>query len=243
MLVFPQIAQYPLRKRERARTIVNAMRDGSRVTYADADERTTEWDLRLAALTVEEWQSIETLAIASEGRLRNFTFLDPTANLLRRSEELDTSEWVKDPLMVIDGAVITNTGQVAQRISQTLEVPGWFHYTFSARARSTGGVTMTLVRGAEARAFEVGATWARYVTSGNLNSTDEQVTFAVELPAGGQVELGGMQVEAQTGASVYKKTTSQGGVYPNARFMDDALRGVAQGPNQFAGTLRIRCQQ
>ena len=44
------------------------------------------------------------------------------------------------------------------------------------------------------------------------------------------MDLFGAQVEAQIGASLYKKTTSAGGIYPNTRFGDDGLEFSTLGP-------------
>ena len=49
------------------------------------------------------------------------------------------------------------------------------------------------------------------------------MTFGIEIGAGHSVDLFGIQAEAQAGASGYKTTLSQGGLYASARFMDDDL--------------------
>ena len=74
MLVFPQLATgaaalYPVTRTYSARTVVNALGDGSTVVFADPDAAMREWELRAAGLTLEEWTAIETLFQAASGRL------------------------------------------------------------------------------------------------------------------------------------------------------------------------------
>jgi len=77
------------------------------------------------------------------------------------------------------------------------------------------------------------------VLSGKFGGSEESITFGIELGAGGSADLFGMQVEAQAGASGYKKTLSAGGVYPAARFLDDNLAVTADGPGQHSCKVRI----
>jgi hypothetical protein len=48
-----------------------------------------------------------------------------------------------------------------------------------------------------------------------------------------------MQVEPQAGASLYKATTTTGGVYENARFRDDVLSLTTTGINCHSATVNI----
>jgi hypothetical protein len=49
------------------------------------------------------------------------------------------------------------------------------------------------------------------------------VSFAIGLPPGGQADVAGPQVDAQALAGGYRKSVERGGVYPAARFAQDAL--------------------
>jgi hypothetical protein len=64
------------------------------------------------------------------------------------------------------------------------------------------------------------------------------VTFGLELPAGGVVDVFGFQVEPQPSASGYKPSTT-GGVYPGARLRDDALTMTATGVGLHSCTVNI----
>jgi hypothetical protein len=65
------------------------------------------------------------------------------------------------------------------------------------------------------------------------------VTFAAQLSAGDAVDLFGMQVDAQAGASDYKKTGTTGGVYSKSRFASDAFTVTAQSTDVYDATIRI----
>ena len=54
------------------------------------------------------------------------------------------------------------------------------------------------------------------------------------------MELFGFQVEAQVGASKYRKTTEGNGVYASAWFLDDTLTRTTNGVEDNSCTLRIR---
>src|ERR1051325_7614229 len=104
MLVFPQlvtgvVALYPVTKRLAARTVVNTLEDGHTVVFADPDAEAAAWELKASGLTRVEWDAIESLFQATSGRWQTFTFLDPTANLLSKSEEFGASAWTNGALL------------------------------------------------------------------------------------------------------------------------------------------------
>lgn len=259
MLAFPQLTtgasgQYPLVKRRTTRTVVNTLADGTTVRYADAGGASVEWDLEVSGLNTGEWAAIEALFQAVQGRLGTFTFLDPTSNLLLNSEDFSKGSWVKDPLLqsmagasdplgTTRASMLINGGQAPQRITQTIQAPASYQYCLSVYARGTAVGNITLIRASgsqsASRVFTVATSWQRLVCSGSLGATGSQISFAVELPPGSAVQLFGLQAEAQIGASPYKMTAAQGGVYSNARFQDDRLLAIARGTDQNEGTIRI----
>lgn len=259
MLVFPQLStgvagQFPLTRREVARTVVNSLLDGRTVRYADTGWPGTQWDLPATALAAGEWNAIEALFQATEGRLESFVFLDPADNLLSWSEDLSNAAWQKDAMLQVTAGIadplgtsravrVTNTGQAAQRLTQQLAVPGWFQYCFSVEARSGGGSALTMIRAtagnSQAQTSSLSGAWTRIVSSGKFTNTDESIQFSIELAAGASVDLFGLQVEAQPGASAYKKTTERSGVYASARFLDDRLVVTAQGKDRMDAVIRV----
>lgn len=256
---FPQLltgatAQYPLLKRRRTRTVANVGEDGHTVKYPDPEEARLGWELQFSWLTDEEWKALETLFSECEGSLRSFLFLDPAANLLARTSDLSATVWHKDPLLNLTGDIddplggeqatrLVNTGQIAQGISQMLDAPADFFYCFSVYARSSQPAYLTLKRfgnaGVSASTVAVATEWRRYASSGNLGSQEERMQFGLDIPPGASVYVFGLQVEAQLGASKYKRTLAAGGVYPNARFSEDSLTVVTEGPNQHTVGIGI----
>jgi hypothetical protein len=262
MHYFPQLStgavgQYPIQKRRRSRTVVNEAWGGTRLKLADADSAAVEWTLDFQTLTGDERDALEQLFGEVEGRLVDFTFLDPTDNLLCWSEKLDEAVWERNLLVTITPAVedpnggasasrVSNSGIAALAIQQTVNAPGWFQYGFSVQARSDQSQQLRLVRSTGAHtqsaAFGIGADWQKILLSGKFTGSEEQVSFGIEVAPGGSVDLFGVQVEAQPGASGYKKTFSKGGVYPKARFLDDSLALTADGPDQHSCRIRIHAR-
>jgi hypothetical protein len=259
MLYYPQLTtgtlvHYPLRKTLQKRTILNECLDSRIVKLDDPAAGSLQWDLSYSGLAAAEWSAIETLFQATEGRLQTFVFLDPTDNLLRRSELLTSGVWQKDALLQLSAGVsdpvgstratrVTNTGPVSQELSQSVEAAGWFQYCFSVYARCASGGTVTLTRrttdGEDSRAHVLGQQWQRLVSSGQISGTAAAIEMAIEIPAGVTVDLYGLQAEAQPQPSAYKKTTSRGGVYPATRFALDSLRSVAAGLNDYSVEVKL----
>jgi hypothetical protein len=259
MVVFPQLstgagAQYPMIRRRRVRTAANHLRDGSVITYADTAFASNGWDLALRDLTDEESEAVRHLFESVEGRRGTFTFVDPSANLLAHSDVLQETCWLKGPLVQITAGIddplggrrgvrLTNAAQTVQAVSQLLEAPAWFTYTFSAYVRAAGQTNVALTRStpsiSHSRQYGVGPGWTRCVLSGALNTSGTAVRFSLELPAATAVDIFGMQVEAQPCASAYKATGDRDGIYKSARFDDDVLQLISDGPDQHRYHLRI----
>jgi hypothetical protein len=228
--------------------------DGSIVKYADSGAGEIEWELSYAGLTDQEWGAIRELFEACEGRLETFTFVDPFANLLKSSEDLGAAVWLKDaglglaagiadPLGGSGATRITNQGAEARAIWQELPAPASFRYAVSAYARCDAGARLTLFAEAGAtkasKEFAIGPEWRRIVHSAQPGGTEEEVQFGVIVPGGAAVDVFGLQVEAQPGASAYKRSGA-GGVYVNARFAEDVLTVNTDGPGLNSARVRIR---
>jgi hypothetical protein len=259
MLVFPQLATgaatlYPVTRQRRARTVINTLRGGHAVVYADPGAAQTEWDLRATGLTAAEWNAVEALFQAVSGQLEVFTFLDPAGNLLASSEAFGAAAWsngpliqltagIDDPLGTLRATRAVNAGQVPEAVAQTLNVPGTFQYSFSLWARSAAGSAVTLIAstagGNVSKTFLTGGLWQRVTLLASLALNTTSVTFGAQLDAGGSVDLFGMQVEAQPAASEYRQTGSGGGVYSRARFGGDQISVTAQGTDVFDALIRI----
>lgn len=248
MLFFPQlssgaISQMPLRRETRYRTLLNRMLDATEIRVADLDYFERHWELALEHLTDAEWEAIQDLFAATEGRLRSFLFLEPGENLLAWSEKFTEDVWVKGGVSVAEGIGDPFGGTDASQLtgngilSQTLAIPEALRYAASVWARTTQpGAALQL--NAASIEIDSGGQWRRYSLSTAGGGAGETVEFRVVASAA-SVDLYGAQLEAQPAVSNYKKTLQLGGVHPGARFSSDMLEDRATGPGEHAGVISI----
>lgn len=255
MIYFPQLAsgatgQFPINRQRAARTVVNQSCENYNIKLADPKAATTGWHLSFDELSDQELAGLEALFQAAEGRLTSFTFLDPTDNLLAWSEQQDQAVWQKDPMLELIGGLpdplggsaafqAGNTSGALQQIVQSLEAPASAEYCLSVYARSDQSTRAWLIRGSEIDARTLGQAWTRVTSAGGAPSQAGSITFGIAVDPGSTIEVFGIQVEAQTAASLYKRTADKGGVYPNARFRDDTLTITTVGPNRHSCELDI----
>jgi len=240
MLVFPQLMMYPVTKRSTQRTVVNVLGAGRTDLFSDPDAAAFAWELRAKGMTLAEWNSVQALFVATSGRWKALTFLDPVGDFLAQSENFGVSPWtngaliqltpgVTDPLGTMRATRVVNAGIAAAAVAQTLNVPANYQYCLSVWARTSGGSNVTLL----GKTFALTTQWSRIFVTGS------GTTFGAQLNAGATVDLFGMQAEAQLAPSDYKMTTVRGGVYPKARFADDKLTVTAQGTDVYDAVVRI----
>jgi hypothetical protein len=260
MLYYPQltsgsISQYPVSRKNRRRTVINALADGSELSTEDPGAAEVVWEMTYTHLTTAEIMTIEQLFEAVEGRLDTFTFLDPTDNLLSWSEDLSKSAWSSDPLIQIQGGVqdpigltgaanVTNTAQTAQQFGQSVPVASWFQYCFSVYLRADVPCDVQIIGSSQSnqsrRPFNVGPSWKRAIVPVLLPSREDSLYTALELPPGCRVSLFAPQLEPQPGAGSYKRTTDVTGVYPVTRFDDDDFTYRTTGPDQHSCSVRVK---
>lgn len=254
MLTYPQLgtgalSQFPIRTERRARTVVNAASDGSSIKLADAAGAVTEWTLAYTGLSDAELAAVEQFFASAEGTLNGFTFLDPAANLLAWSGAPGEAAWDLDPQLSVASGIedpaggteawrLTNAGLAPQAISQTLAAPGGYLYCLSAYVRAATATTVTMLLGSSQAGRAVQSEWRRITFAGTGDPAAADIGFGLQIPAGGQVDVFGMQAEPQAGASAYKMSTA-GGVYQNARFRDDELAVTTTGVNRHSCTVNI----
>ena len=256
---FPQLStgsslQYPLQKSQVFRTLANRSGDGTNSKYSDGGWRTIRWELSFAGLTSSEWQNLSNHFVMAEGRLNSFQFLDGSDNLLLWSEKPTNNAWNVDPLSEVtlgaadpndnsSGFSLRNLGSAWQGISQGIPAPAAFTYCFSVFARSTTDSQMLLSMNGNGQQLQhqvvVGTDWRRYVLSGSLPGTDQLVQFSLRIEQASKVDLFGLQVEPQMGASRYKKTNSLCGVHSNCRYDQDELGVVSDRPDSYSTTIRL----
>lgn len=254
-MYFPQLStgassQFPTTRQRQTRTVINESCQGYQVKLADPGAAITEWHLSFAELNDQELAAIEALFQSVEGSLTPFTFLDPTANLLVWSEQLDQPAWQADPLLTLTGGVsdplggsaawqVNNPSAAALNLQQTIQAPASLNYCLSLYARSDASPRVSMLRGAATAAEAIGPQWTRLIFAGQLDEAAESISFGIAVDPGATVDIFGIQVEAQTSASLYKRTTEAGGVYPNARFRGDTLTVTTVGPGRHCLELDI----
>jgi hypothetical protein len=258
MLYFPQLAtgaltQLPFKKTRVFSTVATSSADGRMIKSPDYGSNEVGWELRHTAMTDAELDQLELFFGSVEGRLNSFTFLDPSANLLRWSEDPTESVWTRGPLLQLSGTSdpfgssratrLWNSGAVDQTLEQVIAAPGWFQYCFSVLVRSSTPTDITVYRTSgvhtQAASTVARALWTRVFVSGRFDVQDESVSFGVRLGPGKSVDLFGFQAEAQLNPSPYRSSTTRSGVYPGARFADDSLRIVSDQVNQHSASIRI----
>lgn len=259
MRFFPQlasgaVAQYPLERAWRYRTVRQEMRDGTVRRYDDGGPGELEWAIGLESLTPPEMGALQALFEQCRGRFGEFVMLDPAGNLVSWSEDLSKPVWVKDPLLTVTAGVadpggttratrLINAGLGPQGVTQSLTVPGWYRYCWSGWFRSEGGGAGRLLLNAGGSQGEAlvgaGSQWQRFHWTGQLASGAEEVSARFELEAGAAVEVFGLQLEAQGARSDYAMTGAQSGVYPHARFAEDELVETAESAGLSRSRIRV----
>ncbi|HEX4809175.1 MAG TPA: hypothetical protein VH325_09610 [Bryobacteraceae bacterium] len=258
-LFFPQLStgatvQYPIKKTNTSRNVQNVLPDGSMILSADPDGWILSWELTYGELNSSDIGLIQTHFNNCKGPLHAFTFIDPTDNMLVSSEDLKSAAWLNQGGMAITKGVadptggtaaftVINTSQATQSITQILSVPASYQYCLSLYAMCASQSAITLSRRgpsvSQTESISVGPAWSRLVSSGQLSDSGVGLTVGLTLSPGQQVQIYGIQLDAQNAPSRYRPTAQSGGVYPNAHWVADQLMISAQGVNQFSSTFSI----
>jgi hypothetical protein len=248
MLTYPELdggsrVQYPLRKvrKTKARRWETLGEEAQVLYEANAEE--LRWELEYAGLNAAEAERLRGFFEATRGGLKEFAFCDPSENLLSRSNELDDAAWTKGGFLTLTAGVtdpiggtaawrITNQGQASQRIAQTIAA-GVGTYCLSCWVRAGVTQSVTLYVGGEAREMNAGMAWSRRWAKGSGPEV------GLELAAGAQVEVFGLQADAQAAPAEYRESKGPGGVYERTRFAQDALVLVEDAPGVFRTRIAL----
>ncbi|MCC7500025.1 MAG: hypothetical protein IT160_20765 [Bryobacterales bacterium] len=244
---FPQLAQFPITKRRSVRTVVNESMDGTQFKARGVTSSSLQWQLSLAALNTTERDQVLALWSECRGGAIPFVFIDPTANLFLWSDDFGKQVWIKGAGLEASGTSLVNSGASTERITQVLAAPAWFRYCMSFRIRGYSPMPLSALRlsdGVESRTqFGVGTDWESLAFSSAGEAPAEGVAFGVEIPPGAAVEIVEMQVEAQTGSSTYKRTTTINGIHRAARFDAEELEVSEDGTDSSSMTVHITARE
>ncbi|MCC6261964.1 MAG: hypothetical protein IT169_00180 [Bryobacterales bacterium] len=238
-------AQFPIRRTTRYRTVVNASDLHTSLRATDPGARRIAWWLRYQGLADNEMASLQSFFRAVRGPLDSFVFLDPEANLLAYSEDLEVPAWEKTAGLALAAAPsapaeaqqafrLTASGQSSE-IYQTVHADASHRWVLSVYACAPGGGAITLLlrsaSGEESITYALGSEWKRIHFGGHFWSAGETVEAGVRLDAGASADIAGFQLEVQCSPSRYKRSSANSGVYAEARFAQDTLRVTTLGPN------------
>lgn len=235
--------------------MLNTTEDGENLAYLDPTSGIAVWNLMLTNLTQAEVAQLEALYAGCFGRWASFTFLDPTDNLLSYSGNLTSSVWTVPPGVTVrtgtsdpqggtGACAITNQSQVAAIFGQTLAAPPNFTYAFSVFVRAASPANFSLVRTGDTEqvleSASLSTQWTRVQSTEQLKKSGSSVTFGIQLQPGQQIQVYGMQCEAQPEPSeFYRPTYGIGGLYSNAYFAMEALTVSADSPGQYSTFVSI----
>lgn len=259
MLYFPQlltgnVAQFPIQKRLRLRTVSNETLDGTLTTFSDAPFGELSWTLRYSGLTMSERESLETLFRDAEGQLLPFVFIDPTGNMFQWSEKLDNAVWDKSPSLQLSpnspdplggerGTRFVNAAQIEQSLSQEASAPAGLQYCLSLSARSENPTTITLRLESETGNLESNALvrpyWTELSCSGVIGGSAASIHGSISFEAGAIVDVFGIQLHAQPSSSTYRPTTSLSAVAERTYLATDELQMTADGIDNHSCEIRL----
>ncbi|MCZ2155377.1 MAG: hypothetical protein LC114_15990 [Bryobacterales bacterium] len=259
MPFFPQlsngsIAQFPLTRSRRFRTILNETVQDVPVSSPDTAGQRTVWSLSFQGLTDLERKSVEDLASASSGMLRTFTFLDPYDNLLPQSEHYLASVWHKDAGLVVTpgqtdpygthrASLLSNPTNLSLRLYQVLAIPCSFRFVASIYARANAPATTSLLIGADSelnsRDFATLPEWTRHEIHNNPSDSQDLLLIGIHLPENTEIVIFGSQLEATLVPTDYKVTSDHSGVHEGCRLASDRLQWTTSGIDNHSITLSV----
>ncbi|HVW84786.1 MAG TPA: hypothetical protein VHB50_08890 [Bryobacteraceae bacterium] len=254
---FPQIgagsiAQFPLRRVRRWRSITNMLECGEQIVLPDPGAGQIEWRLAYQDLSDSEVEGLQELFSASKGSYGAFGFVDPLANLLAWSEDLSRPDWqpgslsvagsINDPLGGHGAWSLSNGSPGALSLTQSVGLPGSYILCFSAWIRSDSPSTVTLLRDGVQSNIAAGSAWKRAFVSGRGTNGAASSTLSISVAPGQTAQVFGLQAEAQPYPSQYKPSTAGSGIYEETYFASDELTitSTAPGLSQCEMTLLSR---
>lgn len=241
---FPQLStgsavQFPFQRHRTWRSIENHLESGERISLPDTSGGRIDWRLEYHELSDSEAQKLSDLFAVSSGSFGAFGFIDPFANLIGWSEDLNRPDWqpglltksqtANDPWGRTGAWSLHNGSAGSQSLIQTLGVPGEYMCCFSAWVRSDSAGTVFLARDAAQIATAIGPSWRRVFVNGVGVAASQNSTVSIAISAGQSIDVWGFQAEAQPWPSQYRPATAARGIYPETYFATDELRMTATG--------------
>jgi hypothetical protein len=262
--VFPALrdgvrAQYPNAVTFEHLTSQANLPSGVHIASAWRTEPLMRYTLNLTALTDAEVATLEGFFRARQGRFEQFTYIDPTANLLKYSEDFSQTEWTKacsvgaatdDPFGGTSATVLAGDGSGNSSLRQTVSLdagvagsPACFSvYLRAVTAAGSINVSVTDGTNTVTRACALSTTgWSRAVVPWTFGATG---LATVSISGGGwtgtsQIAVYGPMFCMTPGPAAYVATPAFYAVHPRCRFDQDEFVATYRGPNQTDVTLKI----
>jgi hypothetical protein len=193
-----------------------------------------EWQIKFTGLTAAEAQTLKQFHQDVRGSYHCFRFCDPLRNLLAWSEDPTQGPWTRSGALSItlapgSGAEAFQTAQILNLsgtealVSQAVGCSPNFTYSMSVRAQSNSQSTIGLLIGGQRKNVTLSEQWQTYQFTAEPGGSMDQVSFAIAMPMGGAVGLGGVHAEFGACSPEYRKSEGMQGLFANARFKDDPL--------------------
>jgi hypothetical protein len=232
---------------------------GRRFARTWRDSPLGRWDLQWPSITEAEAAVLEAFFVSREGRLQEFTFLDPGGNLVPASEDYAAASWERHDVTV--GAAATDpfggsraralaggaNGMIATVVLPDGDADG-FVLCGSVWVRSASGGSLSI--GFIDSGFDVLGQTTHYLPAGSWRRISHAQTIGTNSPvrllvgglgtwAGATLEVFGAQVAPLPGPGGYQKTPGGDGLRAKCRFDSDALELKFVGPGQVAARLKV----
>ncbi len=209
-----------------------------------------EWRLKFSGLTAAEAETLKQFHQDMRGSYHCFRFCDPLRNLLAWSEDPTQAPWTRSGALSITllpgmEAEVQQTAQILNLsgaegvVSQAVGCSPNFAYSMSAKARSRSRSTVGLMIGGQRRDFALCDQWQTCQFTAEPGGSLDQAIFAITIPNGGSVELGGVMAEFGACSPEYRRSEGRQGVFAKARFKDDLLVVGCQASGIFSAEATV----
>jgi len=247
------VVQRSVTRRAHAARVVNRLEDGSLLMSGMLRSLRHEWDLEYVGLTDSELFTLEDFANAARGMEGGFTFIDPMANMLTKSEDLTGLPWIQSAYCDVTSEGVGEEGYSVhgvasqsagvESVSQDVNVAGQGWMSGSCWVRATEAVTGSLIMNSGAEEwrseFVAKPEWNRLRVSAMVSTGSGPLRFSIEAAPGARFDVMGVQLEHQAFPSEYKPSRGDGGIHQGARIVDGSFSGTRQAPDWCDCHFRI----
>jgi hypothetical protein len=243
------------------RTVSEDMENGKRYAYKFRTNPLGRFSVNLPLMRAAEVATLETFIVACEGRLREFTFLDPGGNLVAYSDDFSHASWTSSSV-TIGGAVTDPKGGSLARSCSSGGSNGFLHTSVLPAGNGSGIVLCASVWAratSSSQTLSIGfldsglsalenSTWA--LPQNIWTRIHHTITLATSSPIriviggnstwnGSTIQLFSGQCVAMPGPGPRLLTPGAEGLRAKCRLGQDDISIRSTGVNQHAATILI----